>query len=135
MKDFEDVTFIPYNKTLRQLARENRKSPTMAERKMWDEILSRKSLTRYKFLRQKPIDTFIVDFYCSSLQLVIEIDGDIHNEKEEYDDARTKKLQTYNLQVIRYTNNAVLHDIESVSADLINRIKEITEISLNKKNR
>ena len=61
----------------------------------------------YKFLRQKPIDNYIVDFYCSELCLVIEIDGDSHAEAVEYDAARTKVLEALGLTVVRYTNDDV----------------------------
>ena len=76
----------------------------------------------YKFLRQKPMDCFIVDFYCSSLKLVIEIDGDSHAESPENDAERTRILNGYGLTVIRYTNYEVLHNISGVYEDLAQRI-------------
>ena len=76
----------------------------------------------YRFLRQKPVDLFIVDFYCSSLQLVIEIDGDSHAESPEYDAERTRILNGYGLTVIRYANHEVLHNISGVYEDLVQRI-------------
>ncbi len=68
---------------------------------MWSEILSRKQFAEYKFSRQKPIDHFIVDFYCAKLRWVIEIDGDSHAEQIEYDASRTALLQRHGLSVIR----------------------------------
>ena len=67
---------LPYNKNLTALARENRSNPTKAESKIWREVLRMRQFAQYKFLRQKAIGGYIVDFYCSELQLVIEIDGD-----------------------------------------------------------
>ncbi|MCY3723847.1 MAG: DUF559 domain-containing protein [Candidatus Poribacteria bacterium] len=71
---------MPYNKALTQKARENRKNPTPAEKKLWYEVLSNKRLDNLKFTRQKPLDMYIVDFYCAELMLAIEIDGHTHRE-------------------------------------------------------
>ena len=109
---------LPYNKNLTALARENRKNPTSAEAKIWREVLRMRQLAQYKFLRQKPIGGYIVDFYCSELQLVIEIDGDSHAETAEYDLERTRFLNALGLQVIRYTNNEVLGNIDGIYENL-----------------
>src|SRR5680860_1794259 len=81
----KDKKFIPYKKSLTTKARENRKNPSKAETKVWYEILQDKGFENYKFIRQKPLDNFIVDFYCSELLLAIEIDGDSHSEQIDYD--------------------------------------------------
>jgi len=112
--------FLPYNPKLTELARANRKNPTAAERKIWNEVLRLRQFADYKFLRQKPIDEFIVDFYCSSLKLVIEIDGDSHAEAVEYDAARTWILSGHGLT--RYTNHDVLHNISGVYDDLAQHV-------------
>ena len=67
--------YLPYNTALTEKARENRKNPTPAERKMWFEVLQNKRLNNLKFTRQKPLDEYIADFYCSELMLAIEIDS------------------------------------------------------------
>jgi len=59
-----------------------------------------------------------VDFYCSELRLVIEIDGDSHAETEEYDLERTRFLNALGLQVIRYSNDEIIQNIEGVYDDL-----------------
>ena len=118
----EAPAFLPYNKSLNALARENRSNPTKAESKIWQEVLRMRQFEQYKFLRQKPIGGYIVDFYCSELRLVIEIDGDSHAESVEYDEERTKLLNSLGLQVIRYTNDDVLRNIEGVHEDLSQRI-------------
>lgn len=118
----EHAIFIPYNKKLTLVARENRKNPTKAEKRMWYEILNRKQFEGYKFSRQKPIDNFIADFYCAQLQLVIEIDGDSHAEKEDYDTFRTEVLQKFGLRIVRYTNDEVLNNVEGVYEDLCNKL-------------
>jgi len=110
--------FLPYNSTLTQLARENRKNPTPAESRIWHQVLRMRCFENYKFLRQKPIDNYIVDFYCSELHLVIEIDGDSHAEAVEYDAVRTSVLEALGLTVVRYTNHDIMHNLESVYEDL-----------------
>ena len=67
-------------------------------------------------LRQRPIDNFIVEFYCAALRLVIEIDGDSHftEQGKAYDAERTSVLEGYGLVVVRFTNVEVLQDFEGV---------------------
>ncbi len=112
-----------YDKRLKERARENRKNMTKAEKKIWYDILSKKKLDGYKFLRQKPILHFIADFYCSELKLVIEIDGDIHDKKKEYDAERTIKIEKEGLNIIRFSNEDVLHNIEGVKSELLRFIQ------------
>ncbi len=117
--------FIPYNKELIKNAKENRKNPTVAEKKLWRDVLSNKQFTLHKFTRQKPLDNFIVDFYCSELLLVIEVDGDTHANQEEYDKQRSRiLLEKYNIQVIRYYNSEVLKNIEGIRTDLLEKTKQ-----------
>ena len=73
----------------------------------------------YKFVRQKPINRFILDFYCSELNLAIEIDGSSHDRKKGYDEARDKFLQQIGIKTIRVTNNEVLNNIEAVRLKLM----------------
>lgn len=119
-----EPAFLPYNKNLTARARENRNNPTKAESKIWNEVLRMKQFANYKFLRQKPIDNYIVDFYCSELLLVIEIDGDSHAESVEYDAERTKILESLGLTVFRYSNDAVLGNIQGVCDDLWGKLQQ-----------
>ena len=114
--------YIPYNKTLTEKARKNRKNPTPAEQKLWHEVLQSKRLDNLKFTRQKPLDEYIVDFYCAKLMLAIKIDGDTHAGQKQYDEDRTKNLNKYGVEVIRYTNAEVLNNLEGVYQDLHKRI-------------
>jgi very-short-patch-repair endonuclease len=66
---------LPYNPNLIEFAREMRKNMTIAEKKLWYKFLQKH---QYKFYRQRPIDHFIADFYCSDAMLIIEIDGSQH---------------------------------------------------------
>ncbi len=104
---------LPYNPKLIDRAKELRKNLTPAESKLWNGYLRN---FKYKVLRQRPIDHFIVDFYCHSLKLVIEIDGEIHftEEAEAADRERTQILESYGIKVIRFTNQEVLRDFEGV---------------------
>jgi len=118
------IKFVHYSKKLTEKARENRKNPTIAEKKMWYEVLRNKEFENYKFIRQKPLDNFIVDFYCSELFLAIEINGDSHAEQAGYDIARTKKLNSHGIEIVRYTNLEVINNIEGVYDDLKRKIAE-----------
>ncbi len=117
-----DFAFLPYNKKLDVRARENRRNPTKAESKIWNEVLCMRRFANFKFLRQKPIDNYIADFYCSELQLVIEIDGDSHAEATEYDMVRTRVLEALGLTVVRFTNEELLRNIQGVYDDLSRRL-------------
>ncbi|QXP82850.1 selenide, water dikinase SelD [Methylococcus sp. Mc7] len=118
--------YLPYDKNLTALARENRKNPTPAESLLWNKVLRCRQFARYKFLRQKPIGSYIVDFYCSELQLVIEIDGDSHARQIGYDSERTRFLNSLGLEVVRYANQEVLHNLAGVFADLSRRVETRT---------
>jgi very-short-patch-repair endonuclease len=118
---------LPYNKNLTDRAREHRKNPTTAESKIWNEVLRMRQFANYKFLRQKPIDNYIVDFYCSEFRLVIEIDGESHADTVEYDAERTRVLQSLGLTVVRYTNDDVIQNIQGVYDDLSERIEKLTQ--------
>ncbi len=124
MKGRKDV-YIPYNKTLTQKARENRKNPTLAEKKLWYEVLGNKRLDNLKFTRQKPLDEYIVDFYCAELMIAVVVDGDTHADQEQYDKRRTENLNKYGIEVIRYTNAEVLNNLEAVYQNLCERISAI----------
>ncbi|MDD4215803.1 MAG: endonuclease domain-containing protein [Bacteroidales bacterium] len=96
-------------------AKELRQNPTKAEKVLWD-ILRKKQMLDLRFKQQHPINIFIADFYCHAIKLVIEVDGEIHNIKEnkEYDKARTNDLENYGITVIRFSNKDVLEKIEEV---------------------
>jgi len=117
--------YIRYDWRLKERARENRKNSTPAERVIWDKILRKKQFFWYKFLRQKMMNFFIVDFYCSKLKLIIEIDWWYHNEKKEYDTERSIELNRLWVNVIRFTNNEVLHNLSIVHKKLYNYINNI----------
>ena len=100
---------------LKPRARKMRKEPTYAESVLWEK-LRRKQIGGFKFRRQQPIGNFIVDFYCSDAHLVIEVDGSIHDEDEQakYDENRQLFLEELGIQVIRFTNDAVIKETDAV---------------------
>ena len=123
--------FIPYDFRLKELARKNRKQPTLAEIKMW-KFLSRKQFDDLKFTRQKPLDKFIADFYCAGLKLAIEIDGESHGDKKQCDDIRDGILpKKYGIKTIRHTNENVLKNTENVWNDLMEHLQKWSQKSLN----
>jgi very-short-patch-repair endonuclease len=100
---------------VQQNAKELRQSLTPAERILWERLRDRR-LSSLKFRRQHPIGAFIVDFYCPAARLVIEIDGGIHLEQVETDVLRTQEMEAQGYRVIRFTNEQVAGDLESVLA-------------------
>jgi len=86
---------------------------TKTEKKIRFDFLQN---SKFRFLKQRPIDNFIVDFYCRELKLVIEIDWDSHYEDwaKEYDFERTKFLEWYGLKIVRFTNNEIYNNFENV---------------------
>lgn len=100
---------------VQQRARELRQQMTPAEKLLWSRLRN-KQLNGLKFRRQHPLGPFIADFYCAARRLVVEIDGDIHDLQPERDAARTEQFEQYGYRVIRFRNEQVLNDIESVLA-------------------
>ena len=94
---------LEYNEKNIILAKNLRKNATPQEKHLWYDFLSKYKI---RFQRQKAIDNFIADFYCSKAKLIIEIDGSQHytQEGKEKDKFRTETLEGYDLKVIRFTN-------------------------------
>lgn len=112
-----------YNSKLKGLSRKLRNNSTIPEVLLWKELKGRK-IKGYQFTRQKPINNFIVDFYCSKLKLVIEIDGDTHDCKIESDDTRQKKLELIGLTILRFNNRDIKYNLEGVLETILNWIDE-----------
>ena len=104
---------ILYNPELKQRARELRKQGVLSEVLLWSQIKCRK-MCGYQFMRQKPIGDYIVDFYCSKLKLVIEIDGESHDGRFSYDMQRQSFLESTGLTVLRFNDIDVKRDISNV---------------------
>jgi very-short-patch-repair endonuclease len=115
---------VHYNQKLKEHAKELRKNATFTERLLW-KYLRAGQLNGYRFLRQNPIDEFIVDFYCKRLRLVIEIDGVTHNEKQIYDKRRENRLKELGFTVLRLDGYYILENITGVLDLIMNCIEEI----------
>lgn len=94
-----------------------RKAPTDAEALLWAELRKRQ-LGELKFRRQRIIGYFIVDFCCPRARLVIEVDGDVHEEQEDYDQERDQVLSELGYAVVRFTNQDVEEDASLVAAGI-----------------
>jgi very-short-patch-repair endonuclease/restriction endonuclease S subunit len=108
---------LPYNPALRQRARELRKAGNLAEVLFWKQVRN-KSFKGLDFDRQKIIGNYIVDFYCPNCQVVVEIDGASHNDKQEYDAKRDEFLQSIGLTVFHFTDYEVKENIDAVMSFL-----------------
>ncbi|MDX2073634.1 MAG: DUF559 domain-containing protein [Alphaproteobacteria bacterium] len=107
----EGYTYEPHK--LIDNARALRRNSTDAEQILWS-ILRDRQLNGYKFRRQHPIEKYVLDFYCDSAKLAIELDGGQHAEQQTYDETRTKFLEMRGIKVLRFWNNDVLENLEGV---------------------
>ena len=115
--DLQNYRFL---KEFRAILKEN---PTDAEKLIWEYLRNKK--TGHKIRRQHVIDNFIVDFVCLPKRVVIEIDGEIHNQQKESDALRTITLNEKGFRVIRFSNAEVL----SIPIIVALRIKEVLDES------
>ena len=106
-------------KNLKDKRKHNRNNPTQAEAFLWSHLKESK-LDGRKFRRQTSIKNFIVDFYCPEEKLIVELDGDLHFDKDvkKYDEQRTKKLDELGLNVLRFENQDVLFNLEAVLQEI-----------------
>ena len=103
------------------LARELRKQHTTAEGLLW-QLLRNRQLLGFKFRRQHQYGDYVADFYCREARLVIECDGSVHegNEQWHHDQERDAYLIAQGLRVVRFTNNQILNDTETVLTAISN---------------
>ena len=98
---------------MKELARALRKNQTDAEKLLWYRLRNRQ-LAGCKFRRQQIIGPYITDFLCLEPKLIIELDGGQHSEQKEQDEQRTRFLESMGYQVLRFWNNEVLGNPDSV---------------------
>jgi very-short-patch-repair endonuclease len=110
---------IPYNPKLKEYAKKLRKDSTFTEIMVWNNLKG-KQVRGFDFDRQRPIDNYIVDFYCKDLNLAIEIDGESHYGNEKRDEEKDKRLNELGVSVLRFDDMQVRHQLDKV-------IKEIEE--------
>jgi very-short-patch-repair endonuclease len=106
---------LPFNKKLKARARELRKNMTEAESFLWQRIKS-KQLKGRQFYRQKNIGNYIVDFYCPSAKVIVELDGGQHYTQEgiSRDQVRDKYLESLGFTILRFSDREVFKNIEGV---------------------
>jgi very-short-patch-repair endonuclease len=119
-REIDRITYweipIGLKQKMTEVARHFRKEPTDSEDVLWQAIRGRK-LNGRKFRRQQPIGVFVVDFFCASEKLIVEVDGKIHESQQEHDQQRQELqelLESLGLKVVRITNNQVETDLNSV---------------------
>jgi 4-hydroxybenzoyl-CoA reductase alpha subunit len=95
---------------MREVAREFRKTPTVSEAILWSALRARR-LDGRKFRRQQPIGPFVVDFYCGTHRLVVEVDGPVHESQAPRDRERQELLETLGLRIVRISAREVEHDL------------------------
>ena len=120
------MPIIHYNPKLKALAAQLRSRGTKSEILLWNQLKGGQ-LNGLRFIRQKPIGDFIVDFYCKEVGLVIELDGLSHqcNEVMDLDERKQSYLESIGLKVIRFEDEEVIRDIRNVM-----RVIEYTALSL-----
>ncbi len=117
MKRHDHPNLRPHRKELRQ-------NLTPAEAFLWKQLQNKK-LDGRKFRRQHSIDYFIVDFYCASEKLIIELDGQVHMNPtaEEKDLKRTQYLENLGFTLIRFENKMVFENLPSVLREIREHFK------------
>lgn len=115
------VEHLPYNPKLKTLAKDKRKEGILGEVLFWKQVRA-KQFHKIDFDRQRIICNYIVDFYVKALGLVVEIDGNSHDNKIEYDTIRQAYLESLGLKIFRVTDIEVRSRISYVLMDLENYI-------------
>jgi very-short-patch-repair endonuclease len=111
-----------YNKHHKGLAQKLRKEQTRAEKKLWYEVLCSKKLLGVRFLRQRPIGSYVVDFFAPDYKLIVEVDGVTHtfSEVERYDVERQDWLKSKGFELLRFRDEVVIKDLNRVRMELEN---------------
>lgn len=114
---------IPYSPHLKEYARQLRKNSTLSEVLLWKNIKNKGY--GFQFHRQVPLLNYIIDFYCHELMLAIEIDGESHQFKYEYDVRRQGELEKLGIKFIRFSDIDIKVNMFSTLLSLEQTIKEI----------
>jgi len=121
------MQILPYNPKLKEKARQLRNTSTKAEIKLWMHLKGRQ-LMGHDFHRQKPIDNYIVDFFCKELMLAIELDGYTHTFEEvaDRDEKKEQRLRELGVRIIRFKDDDVMNNIEGVMFQIEDWVKRHT---------
>jgi len=106
----------------RNRAKQMRHEPVQAEKLFWSEIRNRK-LGGFKFKRQVPLGPYIVDFVCLDENVIVELDGPLHNDRTQYDANRDALLRELGYRVLRFANDDVGGDFAGVLATILHALR------------
>ena len=115
-----------YNPRLKEKACDLRKSMTKAEACLWKYALRAGEIGGYKFKRQRPVSFYIADFICIELNLIIEVDGITHQDENVFkrDQSRDRHLRKIGFDILRFSDNEVLENLDGVKTVILNWILE-----------
>jgi len=123
--DKSGIVMGSHAKAKRDLARELRRRMTQAEARLWAR-LRKNQLAGLHFRRQQIIDGYIADFYCHTAGLVVEVDGAVHAEDQEWDAERDRAMGKRGLRVLRFANRDVMERVEWVLSEILGVVEERT---------
>ena len=111
---------------LKDRRKELRKNQTDSEQLLWSRLRN-KQINELKFFRQFSIGFYILDFYCPTIRLAIELDGSQHmeNKQKEYDDERTKFLEANRIRVLRFWSNDVIRNLQGVMERVLEEVERM----------
>ena len=126
------MRYLPYNENLKNYSRELRNRSTLGEVLLWKKLRAR-GMMGYQFYRQKPIENYIVDFYCPALKLIIEIDGAYHlNDIDAVkDDIREARIKGWGVNFLRFKEIEVRKNIQAVLLHIENYIVHLQTTNTN----
>lgn len=118
------MKYIYNNKKFRERRRDLRKKQTKEERILW-WYLNENQINERRFFRQYSVGPYILDFYCPEARLAIELDGKSHlpKDQQEYDSERTKYLEGNDIKVVRFWNDEIENNMESVLEKIAKAVK------------
>jgi very-short-patch-repair endonuclease len=122
MREIEKPMYYGATPAIFERAFRLRKNMTPAEELLWEKLKG-KQIAGVRFRRQHPISRYIVDFYCHAAKLVIELDGKIHLAKKEQNIERTKEIENLGIQLIRFNNEEVEKNCDTVAAAITEKVK------------
>jgi very-short-patch-repair endonuclease len=117
MVELDKTMYFKATAETMRIARRLSENMTNSEKLLWEKLKG-KQICGLRFRRQHPIDFFIADFYSHEVRLVVEIDGGIHNQQEEYDDGRSAEMEKYDIKTIRFSNYEVENNIDKIVLEI-----------------